>query len=170
TSVRFAITNPGTVNLDVAGVSVTGVNAADYDASGASNCFSQVIGPIGPGQSCSVLVFFHPSDGGARLAALNVFDNASGSPQAVSLSGNGLLPNVALGPSTLDFGPVDVAVQGSLPVTITNNGPNTFSGSPVLAGADSGDFTAYPDPARPCGAVAIGASCGYNVVFRPGAL
>jgi hypothetical protein len=44
---------------------------------------------LNPGASCEIKVSFTPTETGARPGSLNFTDNASGSPQAVTLTGTG---------------------------------------------------------------------------------
>ena len=69
--------------LNITSLAVTGANASDYSQTG--NCGSS----IAAGANCTIAVLFTPSAAGARAAALSISDNASGSPQTVSLSGTG---------------------------------------------------------------------------------
>jgi len=75
-----SITNTGVVAMVVSKVAVTG----DFEV--AKNlCASGIL----PGASCTVSVTFSPTHTGTRSGTLTVFDNASGSPQSVALSGIG---------------------------------------------------------------------------------
>jgi hypothetical protein len=65
-------------------VAVTGTNASDFTEI-ADTCGSSVAA----GGNCTIGVTFTPSAAGQRTATLSIADNASGSPQAVSLSGTG---------------------------------------------------------------------------------
>jgi hypothetical protein len=77
------LTNTGGATLNITSLAVTGANASDYSQTG--NCGSS----IAAGANCTIAVLFTPSAAGARAAALSISDNASGSPQTVSLSGTG---------------------------------------------------------------------------------
>jgi len=77
------VTNTGTGTLSITGFSFTGANASDFaeaDTCGAS---------IASGANCTITVMFTPSAAGTRAATLDISDNASGSPQSVSLTGEG---------------------------------------------------------------------------------
>jgi hypothetical protein len=77
------LTNSGSAALSVGSISISGTNAADFSQS--NTCGSS----LAAGSSCTIVVFMTPSGCEARTASLNVADNASGSPQSVSLSGTG---------------------------------------------------------------------------------
>jgi hypothetical protein len=74
------LTNTGAATLAITAVSTT---AADFGV--LSNCGNSVAA----GASCSIGVFFDPTAAGNRTGALTITDNASGSPQSVSLAGVG---------------------------------------------------------------------------------
>jgi hypothetical protein len=86
--IGFTIESTGTTLLTLNALSVGG--ADPYDFFGKTNCF-----PNGQprllyqGQSCQAIMYFAPLAHGARHATLSVMDNATDSPQLVSLSGNG---------------------------------------------------------------------------------
>jgi len=65
-------------------MTITGTNAGDFSQI-ANTCGN----PVAPGDTCTVGMTFTPSGAGRRTATLSVTDNASGSPQAVSLTGTG---------------------------------------------------------------------------------
>jgi hypothetical protein len=52
---------------------------------GGTNCLTTVA----PGATCTIQVVFKPTAAGARTALLELSDNASGSPQSVTLDGTG---------------------------------------------------------------------------------
>jgi len=85
-SLPVTLTNTSTTtSLQVTGVAVSGVNAADYTES--DNCVKA--GTIAPGGSCTINVTFTPAAKGFRSATLGVTDNGGGSPQNVALTGTG---------------------------------------------------------------------------------
>jgi hypothetical protein len=77
------LTNTGSATLSITSVTVTGTNASDFTES--DTCGNSVA----TGANCRIAVMFTPAASGARTAALSIADNASGSPQTVSLSGTG---------------------------------------------------------------------------------
>jgi hypothetical protein len=79
------LTNTGTANLTISTVTISGTNASDF-AKSADTCTGATVTPT---STCAVSVTFMPSATGSRSASLNFTDNASGSPQTVSLSGTG---------------------------------------------------------------------------------
>jgi probable HAF family extracellular repeat protein len=75
------LTNVGTTTLTITGIAITGAKAGDFAQT--HTCGSS----LAAGASCSISVTFKPTATGVRNAALSVSDNASGSPQTVSLCG-----------------------------------------------------------------------------------
>jgi hypothetical protein len=79
----IALQNPGTATLAISKITVTGPNAGSFHAS--SNCGRS----LAPGANCVISVIFSPSATGSLSAFVSLTDNATGSPQTVSLSGTG---------------------------------------------------------------------------------
>jgi len=77
------LTNVGTTALTITGFAITGANPGDFSQT--HTCGAS----LAAGASCTISVKFKPTVKGARAAALSVSDNASGSPQQVTLSGTG---------------------------------------------------------------------------------
>ncbi|HEY2667401.1 MAG TPA: choice-of-anchor D domain-containing protein, partial [Actinomycetota bacterium] len=75
------VTSSGTAPLTISTITVGGTNAGDF-AKVADGCSGTTLRPNG---SCSVQVQFHPTAQGARSATLSVADNASNSPQTLTL-------------------------------------------------------------------------------------
>jgi hypothetical protein len=79
----ITLINSDATTLNIASLTVTGANAGDFVQT--NSCGSSVAA----GATCIIAVMFTPSAAGARTAALSIADNASNSPQSVSLSGSG---------------------------------------------------------------------------------
>jgi hypothetical protein len=126
----ITITNSGQTDLSVSSVSLSGINASDFQVS-----------PTGPftvtknGGSAVLSITFTPSAVSTRTATLSIYDTASNSPQTVSLSGTGTaegqitLNSLSLGENleTLAIGSLTVAPTTDLQVTIASS-----DGSKVL--------------------------------------
>ena len=86
TSVPQTITlsNTGKVTLSISNLTVAGANPGDFAQ--ANTCGATVAA----GANCSLSVTFAPTAMGSRTASLSISDNASGSPQTVSLTGTGV--------------------------------------------------------------------------------
>lgn len=153
------LTNTGTATLNIFSVTISG----DFAIS-SNTCGSQVAA----GANCKVSVKFTPTAKGTRSGTLSFTDDAPGSPQTVSLTGTGT--QIALSPTTLNFGTVTVGTtSASQTVTVTNVGTTavTFTGI-TLTGTNSAD---YLIPSKTCGStLAAGANCAVSVAFRPTAI
>ena len=119
---------------------------------------------LAPLASCTISVTFSPTVQGGISGALTIQDEASNSPQLVSLSGNGFTP-VSFSPSSLSFGTVTVGTKSSAKtVTITNN----QSTNATLQISTSGDYSALGSGVSPCGTtLAANSHCTLAVTFQP---
>jgi len=86
------LTNYGTTTLSIAGIAATN-NFSETDTCGSS---------LAAGANCTISVTFTPGVVGNLSGTLSITDDASGSPQTVSLSGTGT--EVELAPTHLSFG------------------------------------------------------------------
>ena len=156
------LTNSGNAALSISGLSVYGANAGDFVET--NNCGNSVAA----GANCTISVTFKPSASGAATATLAVADNASGSPQTVSLSGTGTAAAVSLSPSSLIFASLAIGTTSAAQtITLSNTGNAALSiTSLALSGANASDFT----QTNTCGSsVAAGANCTISVTFKPAA-
>lgn len=80
------LTNNGTAALTITSIALAGSDPGDYILQ--NNCISS----IPENGTCTFSVQFNPQASGSRTASVQVTDNASGSPQSVSLSGTGQAP------------------------------------------------------------------------------
>ena len=78
------LTNYGRSTVNINNVSLTGTNAADFSQT--NTCGTA----LAAGYNCTFTVLFTPSLSSTEQARLSVFDDASGTPQTVTLSGIGL--------------------------------------------------------------------------------
>ena len=76
--------NTGTSSLSVTSLGLTGTNVTSFPVS-----FGTCTSPVAAGATCQVTVSFTPTAKGALSATLSITDNATGSPQKVTLSGTG---------------------------------------------------------------------------------
>ncbi|HVI08015.1 MAG TPA: choice-of-anchor D domain-containing protein, partial [Candidatus Binatia bacterium] len=77
------LTNTGAAAVAIGNIQVTGTDAGDFAET--NNCPAS----LKPAGKCTIRVTFDPQVTGGLNASLAVTDNATGSPQAVSLSGTG---------------------------------------------------------------------------------
>lgn len=156
------ITNTGGGALNLTGISNSGIDPTNF--SHTSNCGGN---PLAPGSYCTVEVSFTPATAGSFSATLNINDNGSGAPQAVTLSGTGANPpSVSLSPRSLSFPAAAVGATSTLPFTITDSGNSTLNVTVISkCGSNPTDFSHTSN----CGGnpLAPGSSCTAEVSFAP---
>ena len=166
----ITVNNTGNSPVMFSLIALTGANPGDFAISG-DTC------PVGTGSltassSCSVSVTFSPTANGSRTAAILFTDNATASPQSLSLSGTGQVPTFTLNfnPSSLTFALQNTGTTSAAQIaTVTNNGnsPVTFS-SIALTGADPSDYAISADTCPVgAGSLAASASCSMSITFSP---
>ena len=170
TSATQAVTlkNTGTGAVTLSSFTFTGAGASSYLLSG-NTCSTS----LAVGASCTLTVAFKPASATTLTASLAIADNATGSPQAVALSGTGLPASsgitVSLSPSSIAF-PVTAVGSTSAAqiVTLTNTGSSAVTiASFKLTGTDTTSFVLQD---KTCSAsLAVGASCTLAVSFKPAA-
>lgn len=152
----FTITNTGLAALTISSIATSG----DYSLT--TDCGSTV----NPGILCTVNVRVNPSTLGTDNGSVTITDNASGSPQSVTLTATGVQPTAALSPSSLSFGNQQLSVPStSQAITVTNSSAYPLTVSSVsITGANANQFS----QSNNCGTVAgSGGTCTVNVVFTP---
>jgi len=159
----LTVKNTGSATLSISEIWLTGAYPNLFRQS--NNCGTS----LAAGASCTVSVQFVPNANGVFTAAVTFSDNASNSPQMVSVSGGGAsAPAIRLSASALVFGNQAAGtVSSPQSLTVTNTGTGTLSISEIwLTGS-------YPNLFRQsnnCGTgLAQGASCTISVQFAPNA-
>jgi len=160
----FSVTNTGSANLSI--VLVASTNSTEFPIS-ADGCSGAT---LTPNQQCVVAVKFSPILGGTRSGTVTVADNATGSPQIVTLTGTGYgTPLASLTPATLSFGSQNLGTtSAALSATLSNPGTAVLSISSIaVTGADASEFTIT---ANSCPAsLAPHGSCTISATFTPAA-
>jgi dienelactone hydrolase len=150
----FTLINYGSLALSIGGITIKGADPADFlqtDTCGAS---------IASAAGCTISVTFTPTAANARTASLSIADNATGSPQTVSLTGTGA--SVELNPTSLSFGVIRATTSKSLSTTLTNAGSTTVN---ISAIAVTGTMFSQTNT---CGSsVGAAKSCTITVTFHP---
>jgi trimeric autotransporter adhesin len=159
------VANTGNAALSLTSISLS--NASDFVIAGGT-CAAG--GSVAAGSSCTVSVAFKPSAGaaGARAGTLSIAHNATGSPGAVSLSGNALAapaPVAAL-TATLAFGSADVGTTSAAQTATLSNSGNAALAIATIA-SDSADFAVSGGTCAAGGSIAPAGSCTIGVVFKP---
>ena len=156
------LTNSGNAALSVTTLTFKGTNVGDFAQT--NTCGSSVVA----GGNCTISVTFAPAASGSRTATLSITDNASGSPQTVSLTGTGTAPVATVSPTSLTFaGQAFDTTSSAQTVTLTNSGNAALSvTSLTFTGTNASDFTQTDT----CGSsVAAGAKCTIAILFTPAA-
>jgi hypothetical protein len=165
------LTNSGNAPLNISSISLGGSNPADFSAP-SSNCTAA---PVAPGASCIATESFTPLAAGFRQAALIFADNATGSPQSITLTGTEVSPvsgpALTFLPTTVNFPALSQGSASSIhTVIVTNvgNAPATIT-SINLVGSNPADFSA---PSGSCIGLPLlpNASCVVNETFAPSAV
>jgi hypothetical protein len=155
------LTNSGTGPLSIASISVTGANPRDFTQT--NTCGATVA----VNASCTITVHFTPTALGKRTASVSISDNASGSPQSVSLTGAGA-PAISVSPTSLSFPSTPVNKHSAVQtIKVTNTSSTAIAiGSLKFGGTNSGDFT----QTNTCGtSLGKGSWCNIKVTFTPAA-
>src|SRR5262249_45694133 len=133
---NLTITNVGSAAVNISNRDVGGANSGDFQFFGVPLCTTMT---ISPGSSCVVSFIFAPTDLGRRTATFTITSDAVGSPQSVTLSGNGkgFAKVLSITPDPLSFPDTLVGGTGSVQtLTITNAGTATVNvGKLELGGA-----------------------------------
>jgi centrosomal CEP192-like protein/ASPM-SPD-2-Hydin domain-containing protein/HYDIN/CFA65/VesB family protein len=102
------VTNSGKSAAQFTSFTITGANSGDYALATGGTC--NPTGTLAAGANCTIAITFTPTAVGTRTAALSIADNATGSPQAVALTGT--------------------AIAAAVTVTIPSGGSNTATSVP----------------------------------------
>ncbi len=136
----FVVSNTGTADLHVSSSTLTGTVAAEFAIISGGGAFT-----LAPSQTDTVEVSFTPTNAGAKSATLRIAsDDPDENPVDVALTGNGILPtpDIAVLPTSHDYGDVVINTNSSRLFEITNDGSaNLNLTSKTLAGADAGQFS-----------------------------
>ena len=157
------VSNTGTVPVTFTNITTTG----DFAGATLSQCPSLAVGS----EPCVFQITFTPTANGTRTGAVTFTDNATGSPQTVTLTGTGgtSTGTVSVTPSSLTFAAqalntisppqtVTVANTGNVPVGLTALGITApFA---IVSGEGAGTCTSETN-------LAVEASCTINVTFTP---
>jgi len=165
TAQNITLTNSSSTALTINGITFAGTNASDFSET--DTCGKG----IGATTTCTISVVFKPAASGARSASLSVADNATGSPQTVTLAGTGAAaatPTASLSPNTLTFASQLVASSStSQSITVTNSSSTALTVSGItFTGANASDFTETDTCVK---GVAANSTCAISVTFKPGA-
>jgi VCBS repeat-containing protein len=148
----ITVTNTGNGALTPLTISVSG------DFAETNTC----AGSVAPNANCTISVTFTPATAGTRGGALTLTDNASSSPQTVTLSGTGLGPGVGLSATSLTFPSQTVSTQsGPQTITLTNTGNAALTPLTIARAGSFAEKNTCP------ASLSAGANCTISVNFSP---
>src|SRR4029077_3736566 len=154
-SQAIALTNTGTASVNLSQVAITGSGFTVSGFTGAVN--------LAAGQSFSLNVSFAPATAGSATGSLSFASSATNSPATISLSGNGVQPQISLIPASVSFGNVTVGVTNTQTLTIRNPGTANLS---VTQASLTGTGFSFSGLALPL-SVPPGGSSAFTVSFTP---
>jgi hypothetical protein len=162
------LTNNGSSALTGISFSIAGANASKFFLpSNHQSCGAT----LGAGLSCSFDVAMTPTTPGSLSASVQITDNATNSPQTVSMTGAGIAPAAAsLSPTSIDFGNITGvgATSAYKLVTLTNTGGATLKVSAVTVSGTNASSFSLPSNHQTClKSLAPGTSCTFDVAFTP---
>lgn len=126
----IGLKNTGNAILNVISISLTGDGSGDFAIADMAQCEPT----IDPGASCAISVAFTPHQLGKRTAAVQLNDDAAGSPQTVTLAGVGAGFSISA-PSSIS---VTAGQSGIIPFTVPPTGGYTNQVSFTCTGAPAG--------------------------------
>ena len=150
------LTNSGTATLDISSISITA--GSSFFAISSNTCEAT----LAAGKKCKVSVKFTPTALGAVTGTLSFTDNASGSPQTVSLSGTGEA-QATLTPASYTFKKTQVGkTSAAYKFTLKNNLSTTLTGISYSTAAP------FAVSASTCGTTLDSKkSCTISLTFSP---
>jgi len=135
---------------------MAGDNPSDFQiVPGSSTCGGKAL-------NCSMKITFQPTALGSRHAMLRFDDDASNSPQMVTLSGSGI-PVKLIMPKAVAFGSVPLGSTISKDLILTNGSDVSVTVANV-ASSNAGNF---PIEQNQCATIAPHSSCQLSVGFHP---
>jgi hypothetical protein len=153
------VTNPSPQPLTVTSAVLSGSGASYFHLS-SDTCTGATVASSG---SCSVGIVFSPPFPFVFSATLSISDGAPGSPQTVSLTGEGQGTAFSMSTSHLSFGNLHGNVaSASQSITLTNTSATAMSYGHLINGP--GTVSGCTTPVNP------GASCTLSVSITPNAI
>ena len=151
-SQKVTLTNTGAGTLTIASIATTG------DYSQTNTCGTS----LGAGANCAINVVFTPTTTGARHGTVVVTDNATTSPQSVTLTGTGATTTLVFAPTNLNFGTEALNTTSALKtVKLTNNTGAKLTISKIAVSAGYSQTNS-------CGTGGgVGGTCIIAVTFTP---
>jgi hypothetical protein len=168
----LTLTNSGNLTLTVTSLGVAS-GAANFAVDPTTTACGAVpfVPPynLSAGANCTIGVNFTPTSQGLHGGLIQIYDNAPGSPQNITLTGTGTAAAASVSPTTLAFGNVPPpGPSAAKTVTLSTGGaPLT-----ITSIAATSPFVAQPNgtDGSNCGStLAANSSCVIAVTFNPSA-
>ena len=161
----ITLRNLGSAALTLSQLTFTGSDAASF-AVAPTGTTCPIGSTVAIGANCLVQIVFAPQTSGAKSATVNFIDNASGSPQSVSLSGMAIAPTLQISPGSLTFAAQSVGTPSpSQTIMLSNTGTSSVTINGItVTGPNAADFSENGNCSAVLGA---GASCQLTVIFKP---
>jgi HYDIN/CFA65/VesB family protein/fibronectin type III domain protein len=159
------VTNSGGAPLAIVGLEMQGLSAGAYAVD------SSFLGRLlAPGAAATLGVSFAPTVIGPATGTLSVATNARTSPDAVGLTGTGVMPVLRVSQDTLGFGPEPVGLTGARGLLLQNTGNAPLQiGNIAFAGPNAAEFAlAGGTPGSPT--LQPGDMTLLNIEFSPAAI
>lgn len=141
-AIPVTIANPGSADLTVSSMTLTGANSSDYVLAPQSGTCGTATPTIAAGSSCSVEIRFMPISPGAKTANFNIASNSIANPTlTVPLSGTGINTSPSIYITFTGIGSGTVSFSNGDP-SCTANCTRTPSSAPVdlIPAPDTGMF------------------------------
>ena len=161
TSKQVKLNSGGSVPLTITSIGIGGLNVTEFTQT--NDCGSTLVA----GATCTIAIQFAPAAIGGKDAALQIFDNAPGSPQIVHLSGTGaVLTNlISVSPQNLSFGAQNIGTSSAPQIVTVKNLVNA-----TLQISPPNRISPLHNPfhtTNMCVTLLPGASCTFSVSFAP---
>jgi hypothetical protein len=150
---NITLSNTGTGALNIASIAPSGDFAVSSTTCGST---------LAAGKYCGIKVTFTPTQIGSRTGAITINDNASNSPQSVSLSGTGTV-QAALTPVSGIWGVTSVGSNGAAKVFTLSNKQSVALTS--ISISTTGDFSVSTTTCS--SSLAAKTTCTISVIFTP---
>ncbi len=169
---QVTVTNVGASPLNFTGFTATGDFACfaqgqscalPNQATANPPCSTATV--LAPSTSCDISVAFTPTATGTRNGTLSIADNATGSPQTVTLTGTGVSGQFTVAPSSINFGTVVINTTSPAQIVTVTNG--TVQNQFILSIVPPAGFAETDNCVDDGAPLAPGASCTINVTFTP---
>lgn len=168
-SQMFLISNLGLATLVITDVQQLGANVDQFTLDGPGAPQPPPYS-MSPGVTIGVQISFRPTSPGAKSATVRVISNdPDESPFDVNLSGVGVAPDIAISPTSKNYGLVLKGSSSNQTFSVSNTGAVTLNvTSTTLTGSDPGQYTISSGG----GAFSLAAGAKRDIVisFRPTAL